>query len=41
LFACADKGGGHTKLAHEHDAVVGDIEGAFEVRVRDVDVVVV
>jgi hypothetical protein len=43
LFACIDKGGGHTELADlfEHNAVVGGIESAFEVRVHDVDVLVV
>jgi hypothetical protein len=42
LFACVEKGGGHTELAHvfEHDAVVGGIESAFEVRVHDVYVFV-
>jgi hypothetical protein len=42
LFASVDKGGGHTELAHVfvHDAVVGGIEGAFGVRVHDVDVLV-
>jgi hypothetical protein len=43
LFISVYKGGGHTELSHvfEHDAVVGGVEGAFEVRVHDVDVVVV
>jgi hypothetical protein len=43
LFASVDKCGGRTELAHvfEHDAVVGGIEGAFEVRLHDVDVFVV
>jgi hypothetical protein len=40
LFACDDEGEGRTELAHvfEHDAVVGCVEGVFEVRVHDVDV---
>jgi hypothetical protein len=43
LFAYVDKGGGHTELehVHEHDAVVGSVESAIEVRVHDVDVFVV
>jgi hypothetical protein len=43
LFTSFYKGGGHTELAHvlEHDAVVGGVEGAFQVRVHDVDVFVV
>jgi hypothetical protein len=38
LFACVDKGGGRTEMAHvfEHNAVVGGIESAFEIRVHDV-----
>jgi hypothetical protein len=40
MFASVYKGGGHTELVHvfEHHAVVCDVEGAFEVRVHDVDV---
>jgi hypothetical protein len=40
LCASVYKGGGHTELAHvlEHDAVVCGVEGAYEVRVHDVDV---
>jgi hypothetical protein len=43
LFASAYEGRGHTELAHvfEHDAAVCDVEGAFEVRVHAVDVLVV
>jgi hypothetical protein len=43
VFACVDKGGGHTELTHvfEHDAVVRSIERAFEVRVHDANVFVV
>jgi hypothetical protein len=43
LFACVDKGGGHTELARvfEHYAVVGGIESAFEVRLHYVNVFVV
>jgi hypothetical protein len=43
LFVCVDKGGGHAEVAHvlEHDAVVGSVESAYEVRVLDVDVFVV
>ena len=43
MFAGIDKGGGHTELTHvfEHDAVVRGVEGAFEIRVHDVDVFVV
>jgi hypothetical protein len=40
VFAGVDKGGGHTELTHvfEYDAVIRDVEGAFEIRVYDVDV---
>jgi hypothetical protein len=43
VFACVDEGGGHTELAHvfEHDAVVGYVEGAPEVGIHDVKVLVV
>jgi hypothetical protein len=43
LLAFVDKGGGHTELVHmfEQNAVVGGVEGDFEVREHDVDVFVV
>jgi hypothetical protein len=43
LFASVYKGGGHTELTHvfEHYAVVCGVEGAFEVRIHYVDVLVV
>jgi hypothetical protein len=43
LFACVDKGGGHTDLTHVlgHNAVVCGVEGSFDVGVHDVDVLVV
>jgi hypothetical protein len=42
LLASVDKGGGQTELAHvfEHNAVVSGVEGAFEVRVYDLNVFV-
>ena len=43
MLACVDKAGGHTELAHlfEHDAVVGSVEGALEVGMHDVEILVV
>jgi hypothetical protein len=43
LFACVDKGGGHTELSHvlEHGTVVNGVKGAHEVRVHDANVFVV
>jgi hypothetical protein len=42
LFTSVYEGGAHTELFHvfEDDAVVGGVEGDFEVRVHDVDVFV-
>jgi hypothetical protein len=43
VFACVHKGGGHADLAHvlELDAVVGCVEGALEVDMHDVEILVV
>jgi hypothetical protein len=43
VLAGVDEGGGHTELAHVfvHDAVVGYVEGALEVGVHDVEILVV
>jgi hypothetical protein len=43
FFASVDKGWGHTESADvlEHITVVGGVEGAFEVRVNDIDIFVV
>jgi hypothetical protein len=43
VFAGVYKGGGHTELAHvfEQDAVVGCVEGALEVVIHDLEILVV